>query len=48
VITSEAIERTELWLPEHSDLTPRIYEDLGHNVSPAEIADVNEFLRSTF
>jgi phospholipase/carboxylesterase len=48
VITSEAIERTELWLPEHSDLTPRIYEDLGHSVSPAEIADVNEFLRSTF
>jgi phospholipase/carboxylesterase len=45
VITTEAIARTELWLPEHADVTAHIYEDLGHSVSAAELGDVNEFLR---
>jgi phospholipase/carboxylesterase len=46
VISPEAIARTEAWLPAHSDLTRRTYEDLAHAVSPAELGDVNAFLRS--
>lgn len=37
---------TSDWLPEHSRLTERIYEGLGHSVSEAEIDDVTAFLRT--
>lgn len=34
------------WLPDHSRLTERIYEGLGHAVSEPMIDDVNSFLRA--
>jgi phospholipase/carboxylesterase len=47
VIPQDAIARTDAWLPAHSDATIRIYEDLAHSVSPAELGDVNAFLRES-
>jgi phospholipase/carboxylesterase len=44
VITGEAIERTEAWLPGHSDLTVRIYEQLAHGISTDELGDIARFL----
>ena len=38
---------TTEWLPEHSRLTERIYEGLGHSVSEPELEDVTAFLRTT-
>jgi len=46
IIPAEAVARTETWLPEHSDLTTRIYEDLGHGVSGVELGDISAFLRA--
>lgn len=46
IIPAEAIARTETWLPEHSDLTAHIYEDLGHGVSGTELSDISAFLRA--
>ncbi len=46
IIPAEAVARTETWLPEHSDLTARIYEDLGHGVSGTELTDISAFLRT--
>jgi Predicted esterase len=34
------------WLPDHSRLTERIYEGLGHSVSEPMLEDVNAFLRA--
>lgn len=34
------------WLPDHSRLTERIYEGLGHGVSEAMLDDVSAFLRA--
>jgi len=34
------------WLPDHSRLTERIYEGLGHSVSEPMLDDVNAFLRA--
>lgn len=48
VISTERVTATESWLPEHSTLTTRIYEDLPHSISQPEIADVNEFIRSVW
>ncbi|MGV8885448.1 MAG: alpha/beta hydrolase [Microbacteriaceae bacterium] len=47
VIAPAFIEHTEAWLPEHSTLTARIYEDLAHGISQAELADVSSFIRAT-
>lgn len=44
VIPDAAIERTQAWLPSHSDLTERVYEDLGHSISAPELADFSRFL----
>ena len=46
VITPDKIAYTEQWLPEHSALTARIYEDLPHSISRPELDDVNAFIRS--
>jgi phospholipase/carboxylesterase len=43
-IPASAIARTEEWLPEHVDLTARVYDGLGHSVSMAELSDIEEFL----
>jgi phospholipase/carboxylesterase len=45
MIPEAGIELTRSWLPQHSTLTTRIYEDLGHGVSDEELADVTAFLR---
>jgi phospholipase/carboxylesterase len=39
-----AIERTAAWLPEHTDLTARVYPNMGHSISQQELADINAFL----
>ena len=45
IITSDAIERTQEWLPEHSTLTANLYPGIQHGVSQEEITDVAAFLR---
>jgi phospholipase/carboxylesterase len=47
VIPADAIERTAAWLPGHTTLTERIYEDVAHNVSAAELTEVSAFLRAS-
>lgn len=44
VIPAAAVLRTTEWLPRHSTLTGRIYEGLGHSVSPQELTDVAGFI----
>lgn len=48
VIATHAIERTLQWLPTHTESTIRTYPELGHAVSPDEIADVVHFVRHAF
>lgn len=45
VIPEDAVQRTELWLPDHTTATMRIYEDLAHSISSAELKDFSAFLR---
>ena len=44
VIPPAAILATEQWLPAHSTLTARIYEDVAHGISNAELRDINAFI----
>jgi phospholipase/carboxylesterase len=46
VIGDALITRTSEWLPSHSTLTERIYEDLAHSISQPELADVSAFIRA--
>ncbi|GAB2465087.1 phospholipase/carboxylesterase [Conyzicola lurida] len=48
VITPDKIAYTEEWLPEHSTLTARIYEELPHSIARPELDDVNAFIRSVW
>lgn len=48
VITEAAIVRTTDWLPAHSTLSGRIYEGLGHAVSPQELTDIAGFVERGF
>ena len=43
-LPAAAIERTAAWLPEHTDLTARVYPNMGHSISQQELADINAFL----
>jgi len=45
VIPSAQIEHTVQWLPEHVDLSGRVYTGLAHAVSQEELDDVVTFLR---
>lgn len=45
MIPPEAFDRTEAWLPAHSEATIRIYEDLGHAISAPMLVDFVTFLR---
>jgi len=45
VIPADLVAYTQRWLPSHSTLTERIYEDLAHGVSAAEVGDVSAFIR---
>ncbi|MEV7693841.1 alpha/beta hydrolase-fold protein [Microbacterium sp. NPDC089189] len=44
VIPEPLIAHTVQWLPEHTDLTGRVYPGLGHSVSEQELSDVRTFL----
>lgn len=44
VIPPALIVHTAQWLPEHSELTGRVYPGLTHSVSEEELADVRRFL----
>lgn len=48
VIPAANVERTGRWLPDHSTLTARIYEDLPHSISRQELLDVNAFIHSVW
>jgi phospholipase/carboxylesterase len=45
VIPSFLMPLTTSWLTAHSTLTERVYPGLGHYVSPAELTDLDAFLR---
>jgi phospholipase/carboxylesterase len=45
VIPDVQLGATREWLTEHSTLTERIYEDVGHWITDAELGDVHTFLR---
>jgi phospholipase/carboxylesterase len=45
MISDALISITDRWLPEHSTLSERIYEDLTHSISQPELADVSAFIR---
>jgi phospholipase/carboxylesterase len=44
VISPPTIELTRRWLPEHSDLTARLYSGVGHGINLEELEDVAAFL----
>lgn len=44
VIPEELIDHTAQWLPDHSELTGRVYPGLTHSVSEEELQDVRVFL----
>ena len=45
-IPAASIDRTAAWLPGHSALDARIYEGLGHGISPLELGDISTFIRA--
>jgi phospholipase/carboxylesterase len=44
VIPSALIARTADWLPDHAELSGRVYTGLTHSISQDELADVHQFL----
>lgn len=48
VIQTDAVRRTQDWLPGHSLLTERIYEGMGHSISQGELSDIVAFLRAQY
>lgn len=44
-IPATSLDRTTEWLPQHSSLDARIYEGLGHGISPLELGDISVFIR---
>src|SRR5690606_28866854 len=45
VIPAAAIDHTAQWLPDHSDLSGRVYPGLRHSISEQELGDVRVFLQ---
>lgn len=45
-IPPASLDRTAEWLPEHSALDARIYEGMGHAISPLELGDISSFIRA--
>ncbi len=45
VIPAPLIDHTAQWLPDHSDLTGRVYPGLTHSISEEELGDVRVFLQ---
>lgn len=48
VVSASMVDRTQAWLPEHSTLTERIYEGVGHTLSQQELDDAVAFLRARY
>lgn len=46
VVPPEQVLATRNWLEEHGTLTERIYEDVGHWITDAELGEVHSFLRA--
>lgn len=44
VIPPALVAHTTMWLPEHVELSGRVYQGLTHSISEAELADVRAFL----
>ncbi|MDR2997419.1 MAG: alpha/beta fold hydrolase [Microbacterium sp.] len=44
VIPQHLIDHTAQWLPDHSELSGRVYQGLTHSISDAELNDVGVFL----
>ncbi len=45
VVPDWAIRHAQRWLPQHTTLTERIYEDVPHAISSAEVGDISRFIR---
>lgn len=45
VIPAPLIAHTAAWLPDHCELTGRVYRGLSHSISEDELADVRVFLK---
>jgi phospholipase/carboxylesterase len=45
VISPAMIDVTRRWLPEHTDLTARLYSGVGHGINLDELEDAAQFLR---
>ncbi|SMH30695.1 phospholipase/carboxylesterase [Rathayibacter oskolensis] len=48
VIPQSLVDDAAAWFPEHTALDARVYEDVAHGVSQAELADVGTFIRLRF
>ncbi|HEU0207309.1 MAG TPA: alpha/beta fold hydrolase [Pseudolysinimonas sp.] len=46
VVPADQVLATREWLEGHSTLTERIYEDVGHWITDAELGEVHSFLRA--
>ncbi|MGB4137703.1 MAG: alpha/beta hydrolase-fold protein [Microbacterium sp.] len=44
VIPADLIAHTAQWLPDHAELSGRVYQGLTHSISESELADVHAFL----
>ncbi|WCM56901.1 MULTISPECIES: alpha/beta hydrolase [Microbacterium] len=44
VIPPHLIDHTAQWLPDHSELSGRVYQGLTHSISEQELADVRTFV----
>ncbi|MEN2736596.1 dienelactone hydrolase family protein [Microbacterium sp. X-17] len=45
-IPAAGVARAAEWLAAHTDLDARIYEGLGHGISPLELGDISSFIRA--
>lgn len=48
IIPLDAVERTEAWLPAHTDAESAVYPGLAHGIAQEELDDVNAFLGRVF
>lgn len=45
IIPAELVAHTAQWLPEHAELSGRVYPGLTHSISQEELADIAAFLQ---
>ncbi len=44
VIPAHLIDHTAQWLPDHAELSGRVYQGLTHSISEQELADIRSFI----